>query len=222
MSSVQIRVSAQFVVTTVFKTVMARALVVVDVQNDFCSGGALEVPGGEKIIPNVNRLAENFENVVLTQDWHPEGHSSFASSHEGKDPFQTVDMDYGEQVLWPDHCIQGSYGAALHQDLDRTQADVIVRKGYNRNIDSYSAFVENDGETLTGLRGYLNERDINTLYICGLATDFCVKWTALDAVPTFDTVVVEDATKGLEGEDEALANFPEQGIDVETTEDVLA
>lgn len=203
-----------------------RFLVVVDVQNDFCTGGALEVPGGEEIVPNVNRLARAFDGVAFTQDWHPEGHMSFASSHDDKNPFDVIETDYGEQVLWPDHCVQGSYGAAIHQDLDRTQADVIIRKGYRPEIDSYSAFKENDGETYTGLDGYIRNRydgQRPELVVCGLATDFCVDWTASDAVSLmYDVTVVEDATKGLDGEEEALAKMRQGTISVETTAEVLA
>ena len=157
------------------------ALIVVDLQNDFCPGGALAVPEGDAIVPLVNRLARGFETVVLTQDWHPLGHASFASSHPGKAPFETVALDYGPQVLWPDHCVQGTAGAALHPGLDVPQAQLVIRKGFRRAIDSYSAFLEADRTTPTGLAGYLRERGIASVVLAGLATDFCVAWTALDA-----------------------------------------
>ena len=160
---------------------MSNALIVIDVQNDFCPGGALPVAGGDEIVPGINALMAAFDAVVLTQDWHPAGHSSFASSHAGLEPFGTVEMPYGTQVLWPDHCIQGSDGADFHEDLNTDPADMIVRKGYNPAIDSYSAFFENDHETPTGLHGYLQTRGIDTLTMVGLATDFCVNFSAVDA-----------------------------------------
>lgn len=158
------------------------ALIVIDVQNDFCPGGALAVPGGDEVVPVINRLAAGFEHVVLTQDWHPAGHSSFASSHPGRDPFTTLAMPYGEQTLWPDHCVQGTGGAAFHPDLEWTRAELVIRKGFRAAIDSYSAFFENDRVTPTGLGGYLRERGIGRVTIAGLATDFCVAFSALDAV----------------------------------------
>lgn len=158
-----------------------KALIVIDVQNDFCPGGALAVEGGDEIVPLVNHLISSHDHVVLTQDWHPAGHSSFASSHDGKDAFETVEMDYGPQALWPDHCVQGSPGAAFHADLDWTRAEMVVRKGFRHAIDSYSAFFENDHKTPTGLGGYLKERGIDDVVLCGLATDFCVGFSALDA-----------------------------------------
>ncbi len=160
---------------------MTSALIVIDVQNDFCPGGALAVAGGDEIVPGINALMAEFPAVILTQDWHPAGHSSFASSHKGQAPFGVIDMPYGAQVLWPDHCIQGSTGAAFHPDLNTDHADMIVRKGYNPEIDSYSAFFENDHETPTGLHGYLQTRGIDTLTMVGLATDFCVNFSAVDA-----------------------------------------
>ena len=156
-------------------------LVVVDVQNDFCPGGALAVPDGDAIVPLVNRLAARFPHVVLTQDWHPAGHGSFASSHPGRQPFETVEMPYGPQILWPDHCVQGSNGAAFHPALDTGRAELIVRKGFRPDIDSYSAFYENDHATPTGLAGYLRERGFERTVMVGLATDFCVRYSALDA-----------------------------------------
>jgi nicotinamidase/pyrazinamidase len=174
-------------------------LVVVDVQNDFIPGGALAVPRGDQVVPVINRLAMHFENVVCTQDWHPRGHASFASSHTGRKPFETVPLAYGPQVLWPDHCVQGTPGAAFHPDLDLTRAQLVVRKGHHRDIDSYSAFVEADRRTPTGLAGYLKERNLLDLYVCGLATDFCVAWTALDArAAGFDTTVIEDACRAID------------------------
>jgi len=160
---------------------MSQALIVIDVQNDFCPGGALAVPEGDQIAPLINAMMPDFDAVILTQDWHPAGHSSFASSHDGKIPFETTEMPYGTQVLWPDHCVQGSPGAAFHPDL-RTDGDLIIRKGFRPAIDSYSAFFENDQTTPTGLEGYLRIRGIDSLVMVGLATDFCVHFSAVDAV----------------------------------------
>lgn len=167
-----------------------KALVVIDVQNDFCPGGALAVAGGDEILPVVNRLIEAHEHVILTQDWHPAGHSSFASRHADKSPFETVEMPYGEQTLWPDHCVQGTQGAAFHPDLQWTKAELVIRKGFRADIDSYSAFFENDRRTPTGLNGYLRERAIDELTLVGLATDFCVAFSALDAARLGFTVRV--------------------------------
>ena len=195
-----------------------RALLVVDVQYDFCPGGRLPVPEGDRIIPLINALSAQFDRVILTQDWHPSGHSSFASSHPGRQPFDTVDMPYGEQILWPDHCIQGSRGAEFHADLDTSRAQLIIRKGFRKGIDSYSAFFENDHETVTGLAGYLRERRIDTLYIAGLATDFCVHWSAVDARKLgFDVFVVEDASRGIDANgsmDRALKNMRASGATI--------
>jgi len=175
------------------------ALIVVDVQNSFMPGGSLAVSNGDEVVPIVNHLATRFANVVLTQDWHPSGHRSFASSHPGRQPFDRIALPYGEQVLWPDHCVQGSEGARLHRDLAIDHAQLIVRKGYHRDVDSYSAFVEADGTTRTGLAGYLRERGIDTVYVCGLATDFCVAWTAVDARRSgFRACVVEDACRAID------------------------
>ncbi|MEL7465642.1 MAG: bifunctional nicotinamidase/pyrazinamidase [Pseudomonadota bacterium] len=177
---------------------MARALIIIDVQNDFCPGGALAVGEGDEIVPVVNALQDRFDARVLTQDWHPADHSSFASNHDGAEPYSMIEMPYGPQVLWPAHCIQGSAGAAFHADL-RTDADLIVRKGYRAAIDSYSAFFENDHETPTGLHGYLQERGISSLVMCGLATDFCVRFSAVDAAKLgYDVTVVEDACRGID------------------------
>ncbi len=160
----------------------AKALIVVDIQNDFCPGGALAVVGGDEIVPRVNALIGAFDHVVLTQDWHPAGHSSFASTHPGRQPFETIDMPYGLQTLWPDHCVQGTKGADFHPGLDWTKAQLVIRKGFRPAIDSYSAFFENDHTTPTGLAGYLKERGISDLTFVGLATDYCVAYSALDAV----------------------------------------
>ena len=159
---------------------MSQALIVIDVQNDFCPGGALAVSEGNQIVPLINAMMPDFDTVILTQDWHPVGHSSFASSHDGKIPFETTEMPYGTQVLWPDHCVQGSPGAAFHPDLC-TNGDLIIRKGLRPAIDSYSAFFENDQTTPTGLEGYLRTRGIDSLVMVGLATDFCVHFSAVDA-----------------------------------------
>ncbi len=165
-------------------------LIVIDVQNDFCPGGSLAVPGGDEIVTPINELMADFDAVVLTQDWHPAGHSSFASSHTGKSPYDLIEMPYGPQVLWPDHCVQGGAGAALHGDLDANASDLIIRKGFRPEIDSYSAFFENDHETPTGLEGYLRTRGITRLTMVGLALDFCVNYSAVDAAKLgFDTTV---------------------------------
>ncbi|GLS30041.1 nicotinamidase/pyrazinamidase [Mesorhizobium albiziae] len=158
-----------------------KALIVVDVQNDFCPGGALAVDRGDEVVPLINTLAKNFEHVILTQDWHPAGHSSFASTHKGRQAFETIELPYGDQTLWPDHCIQGSDGAAFHSGLVWTKAELVVRKGFRPSIDSYSAFFENDHKTPTGLAGYLRERGISDITLAGLATDYCVAYSALDA-----------------------------------------
>jgi nicotinamidase/pyrazinamidase len=157
------------------------ALIVVDVQNDFCEGGALAVAGGNAIVPRVNQLIAQADHVVLTQDWHPPGHASFAESHDGAEPFSTRPFPYGPQILWPAHCVQGTTGAEFHADLETTKAEMIVRKGFHRGIDSYSAFRENDRMTRTGLDGYLKARGITKIVLCGLALDYCVAWSALDA-----------------------------------------
>lgn len=157
------------------------ALLIIDVQNDFCEGGALAVPDGSAIVSRVNAMQAEFSTIILTQDWHPAHHSSFASRHEGKDPYSLIRMPYGEQVLWPDHCVQGTIGAAFHPDLETKNANLVLRKGMNAAIDSYSAFLENDQTTPTGLYGYLNTLGITTLTLCGLATDYCVRYSAVDA-----------------------------------------
>lgn len=173
-------------------------LIVVDMQYDFLPGGSLAVADGDAIIPLVNNLAQRFDNVVLTQDWHPADHISFASQHDGKKPFDIIDLSYGKQVLWPDHCVWNSHGADLSAALDIPHAQLIIRKGYTRMVDSYSAFQEADRQTRTGLAGYLAERQVEKLYVVGLATDFCVSWTALDARNAgYATSIIEDATRAI-------------------------
>lgn len=175
------------------------ALLVIDVQNDFCPEGRLAVTDGNAIVPVINRLIPLFKHVVLTQDWHPAGHSSFASSHNDKEPFSTTTMPYGLQTLWPDHCIQGSDGAAFHSDLKIDPAALVIRKGMNPAIDSYSAFFENDHSTRTGLAGYLRDLRINRVFCCGLAFDYCVRYSAVDArKESFTTVVVDDACRSID------------------------
>jgi nicotinamidase/pyrazinamidase len=177
----------------------ASALLVIDVQNCFLPGGSLAVKDGDQVVPVINRIAKGFANVVMTQDWHTAGHISFASSHAGKKPFETVDLAYGKQVLWPDHCVQGTDGASLSKDLSIPQAGLVIRKGFHKDVDSYSAFTEADGKTTTGLAAYLKARKLKRLFVAGLATDFCVAWTALDARKAgFETYVVEDACRGID------------------------
>ena len=178
---------------------MSHALIVIDVQNDFCPGGALVVPDGDGIVSGINALMSEAEAVILTQDWHPAGHASFASSHSGAAPYDMTEMPYGPQVLWPDHCVQGSPGAAFHPDLDADRADMIVRKGFRPGIDSYSAFFENDRTTPTGLDGYLRTRGIDTLTLVGLATDFCVHFSAVDAAKLgYATTVETDLCRAID------------------------
>jgi len=174
-------------------------LLVIDVQNDFSDGGALAVPDGDAVVPSINELMQRFSHIALTQDWHPPGHSSFASSQNEAEPFSTIEMPYGKQTLWPDHCIQGSSGANFHDALVTSSADVIIRKGYRKSIDSYSAFYENDRSTPTGLNGYLKERGIERVFCCGLATDFCVRFSAEDACACgYETFVIEQACRGID------------------------
>ncbi|NWG25937.1 MAG: bifunctional nicotinamidase/pyrazinamidase [Pseudorhodoplanes sp.] len=174
-------------------------LLVVDIQNDFCPEGALAVPGGHEIVPIVNRIASRFAHVVLTQDWHPRGHNSFASSHPGRVPYDVVEVSYGRQILWPDHCVQDTPGAAFQKDLHIPHAELILRKGYHRAIDSYSAFYENDRRTPTGLGGYLRERGFARVFLAGLAFDFCVRYSAEDAVREgFSVVVIEEACRAID------------------------
>jgi nicotinamidase/pyrazinamidase len=200
-------------------------LVVVDMQYDFLSGGSLAVSGGDEIVTVINALAKRFTNVVLTQDWHPADHISFASQHEGKNPFETIELDYGTQVLWPDHCVWNTHGAELSGELDIPHGQLIIRKGYNRGIDSYSGFQEADRQTLTGLAGYLNERDVGRLYVVGLATDFCVGWTAIDAAAGgFDVTVIEDATRAIDNAGSlarAWADMAEAGVERAMSKDIL-
>lgn len=175
------------------------ALIVIDVQNCFIDGGTLPVKGGAEVVPIINKLAGMFQNVVVTQDWHTPGHASFASAHAAKKPFETIGLSYGTQVLWPDHCVQGSDDAALHKDLKLPTAQLIIRKGFNKGVDSYSAFEEADRKTATGLAAYLKARNIDTVFLTGLATDFCVAWTALDARKLgFTTYVIDDATRAID------------------------
>jgi nicotinamidase/pyrazinamidase len=175
------------------------ALLVVDVQNCFVSGGTLPVKDGEQVVPVINRIAGAFDKVVVTQDWHTPGHASFASAHAGKKPFESTKLAYGNQVLWPDHCVQGSADAALHKDLALPKAQLIIRKGWHQGTDSYSAITEADGKTSTGLAAYLKAHGVNEVYVCGLATDFCVAWTALDARKAgFKASVIEDATRAID------------------------
>ncbi|SKZ45604.1 pyrazinamidase/nicotinamidas pnca [Mycobacteroides abscessus subsp. abscessus] len=175
------------------------ALIVVDVQNGFCPGGNLAVADADQIIPCINALGRVFQNIVITQDWHPATHVSFAANHAGKQDYEQIQLSYGEQVLWPVHCVQGTLDAELHPDLDLPKAQLIIRKGFHEQIDSYSAFMEADRKTTTGLAAYLKAREIDTVYIVGIATDFCVAWTAIDACELgFSTYVIEDATKAID------------------------
>lgn len=200
-------------------------LVVVDVQYDFLPGGNLAVSGGDEVVPLINALAKKFKNVVFTQDWHPANHISFASQHPGKAPFDTVELDYGTQVLWPDHCVWQTRGAELSTDLDIPHGQLIIRKGYTRTVDSYSGFQEADRQTVTGLAGYLNERDVGRLFIVGLATDFCVAWTALDgAAAGFDVTVIEDATRAIDANgslQKAWADLKEAGVERIMSREIL-
>ncbi len=195
------------------------ALIVIDVQNDFCPDGALAVAGGDQIVKGINNLMAEFDNVILTQDWHPAGHSSFASSHDSN-PFSVIDMPYGPQVLWPDHCIQGSHGAAFHADLNTDRADMIVRKGFNPEIDSYSALFENDQKTPTGLEGYLRTRGITDLTLVGLALDYCVNYSALDAARLgFNVTVKQSLTRAIDLDGSlvaALAAMQDAGVKIES------
>jgi len=194
------------------------ALIVIDVQHDFCPGGALAVAGGDEIVPQVNTLIAESGHVILTQDWHPAGHRSFASAHPGRAPYQRIALPYGEQTLWPDHCIAGSPGAKFHPALDRDKAALVIRKGRNPEIDSYSAFFENDRTTATGLCGYLHECGLTRLTFCGLATDFCVAWSALDAVRLgFTARVVLDACRAIDLDgslERALQDLREHGVEL--------
>ena len=193
-------------------------LLIVDVQNDFCPGGALAVPQGDEIVPVVNRLARRFAHVVMTQDWHPPGHRSFASAHPGRQPFETIELEYGGQTLWPDHCVQGTEGAEFHPGLAVPQVELIIRKGYRPGIDSYSAFRENDRRTPTGLAGYLRERGFERITICGLALDYCVFFSAVDAREAgFEVAVALDACRGIDLDGSlarALAEMRAAGVEL--------
>ena len=197
------------------------ALVVIDVQNDFCPGGALEVPDGDAVVEKINRLADKFHVKVFTQDWHPADHTSFAANHAGKQPFDTVDLSYGTQVLWPPHCVQGTQGAEFHAGLKTSEADVIVRKGFRAGIDSYSAFFENDRETPTGLDGYVRSRGVEKIFCAGLATDFCVRYSAVDAARLgFKVVLIEDACRAIDLDGSlgaAMKEMRELGVAIEQT-----
>jgi len=191
-------------------------LLVIDVQNDFCSSGALAVPDGDQVVPMINALMGHFKHVVLTQDWHPAGHSSFASVHEGADAYSEIDMPYGPQTLWPDHCVQGTSGAEFHASLNTAAANAIVRKGSNKALDSYSAVLENDHRTPTGLMGFIRERDVQRVFCCGLATDFCVRYSAEDiCAEGIETFVIEAACRGIDLDGSmaaAHASFEDKGI----------
>ncbi len=201
------------------------ALLVVDLQNDFCPGGALAIAGGDEIVPLVNALARAFPHVVLTQDWHPAAHISFASAHPGAKPYQSIAASYGTQSLWPDHCVQNTSGAKFHPALDIPHAELILRKGFRAEIDSYSAFLENDHFTPTGLAGYLRERGLTRLFLCGLAYDFCVRFSAVDGTALdFECIVIEDATRAvkLPGSIDATRQaFAEAGIQRAQSEEIL-
>jgi nicotinamidase/pyrazinamidase len=192
-------------------------LLVIDVQNDFCPGGALAVPRGDEVVPAVNRLAAGFAHVVVTQDWHPAGHHSFASAHPGRKPFETIELAYGPQTLWPDHCVQGTAGVEFHRDLRLPHAELVLRKGFRRFIDSYSAFHENDKQTPTGLAGYLRERGFTRVFLVGLATDFCVHFSAVDARREgFAAVLIEDGCRAIDLDGsfaEAMAKMRAAGVE---------
>ena len=197
---------------------MTTALLIIDVQNDFCPGGLLAVEGGDAVVPVINRMQDDFPLVVATQDWHPAGHSSFADNHKGAEPFSTAEMPYGTQVLWPVHCVQGSDGAAFHPDLATDRISLIVRKGTDPALDSYSAFFENDRKTSTGLAGYLRDKGVTALTLAGLATDFCVGWSALDARRLgFDVTLATDACRAIDLDgslDAAMGNMRDAGVGI--------
>ena len=201
-------------------------LLVIDVQNCFLPGGSLAVKDGDQVVPVINRIAKRFANVVMTQDWHTAGHVSFASSHSGKKPFEMIDLNYGKQVLWPDHCVQGTDGAALSKDLNIPQAALILRKGFHKDVDSYSAFTEPDGKTSTGLAKYLEARGLQRVFVAGLATDFCVAWSALDARKAgFETYVIEDACRGIDTQGslaKAWADMDKAGVKRIQSSDIAA
>lgn len=199
-------------------------LIIIDVQNDFCPGGALAVPDGDAVVPVINGLSARFPHVAATQDWHPPGHESFASGHPGHAPFESIEFSYGTQILWPDHCVQGTPGAAFHPDLETLRAELVLRKGFRRQIDSYSAFFENDHTTPTGLTGYLRTRGVSRVFLAGLATDFCVHYSAVDAVREgFATVVIEDACRAIDLEgslDAARRAMSDAGVAFTTAEQI--
>lgn len=202
------------------------AFVIIDVQNDFCPGGALAVAGGNEIVPIINRLQNRYENIVITQDWHPANHSSFAANHTDADLYSMVTMPYGEQILWPTHCVQGTGGAAFHPDLETDSAATIIRKGYRESIDSYSAFFENDHTTPTGLSGYLREAGIDAIVLAGLATDFCVRYSAVDAAKLgFDVTLIEDACRAIDLDgslDAAMREMGDNGVKIVQSGDLLS
>lgn len=201
-------------------------LLLTDIQNDFCPGGALAVSHGDEIVPVANRIARCFAHVLLVQDWHPKGHISFASSHPGRHPFESIELGYGSQTLWPDHCVQGSRGAAFHSDLDIPHAELVIRKGFHKDIDSYSVFYENDRVTPTGLAGYLRERGLRHVFLAGLATDFCVKYSAIDARREgFKATVIETACRAIDLDGslrQALAEMKASGVDLISDEPLAA
>jgi nicotinamidase/pyrazinamidase len=203
-----------------------QVLLVIDVQNDFMPGGPLAVPDADRIVPLINRLAQDFEHVVLAQDWHPADHISFAANHTSRAPFETITLPYGPQVLWPVHCVQGTPGAALHRDLDIPHARLVIRKGHHQDIDSYSAFLEADGTTRTGLAGYLRDLGVTRVYCCGLATDYCVAFSALDArLAGFEVAVIDDASRAIDLDgslDKAWKEMRAAGIAKVNADDVLA
>lgn len=198
-------------------------LLVLDIQNDFCPGGALAVRESDLVIPVINDLMPSFAHIVLTQDWHPPGHLSFASSYPGRKPFATISMAYGEQVLWPDHCVQGTEGAAFHRDLDISKAELILRKGFHPEIDSYSAFRENDRKTKTGLAGYLRERGLERVFVLGLAYDYCVRYSAVDAtMEGFTVFVVEDGCRAIGSTEATRQEFASRGVHSIQSGDIVA
>ena len=199
-------------------------LLVVDVQDDFCPGGALAVGDGDAVVPVINRLAAKFAHLIQTQDWHPEGHRSFASAHPGHEPFETIEAPYGPQTLWPDHCVQGTKGADFHPALDLPRAELVIRKGFRADIDSYSAFYENDRKTATGLAGYLRDRGFARVFICGLATDYCVHYSAVDARHDgFAAIVIEDACRAIDlagSLGQAMENMAKAGVRIAKSQDL--
>lgn len=201
------------------------AFLIIDVQNDFCPGGNLAVPEGDSVIPIINNLTRHFDHILQTQDWHPADHQSFASSHAGKNEYENVTLSYGDQILWPDHCVQGSNGAKFHKNLLTTKTEFIIRKGFRKEIDSYSAFFENDHETPTGLAGYLQDRGFTHLYMAGLATDFCVKWSALDGRKLgFEVTVISDAVQGIDIDGSVTKSWKEMnnaGVKQMSSEELL-